>query len=108
MLVKIKDFRDVEIEIKNALYLHVKKRHPDVFRILGISNENSFIQVIKKTVKNPSEVYSDKLGTLYYLHKLNDLYINIVTFKNSAKTIYLVGMKSYRKMRLKKWLSKIF
>jgi len=58
-LIKIKDFRGVEIEIKNALYLHVKKRHPDVFRILGISSESSFIQVIKKAVKNPSEVYKN-------------------------------------------------
>jgi len=50
-LVKIKDFRGVEIEIKDALYFHVEKRHPDVFGILGTSSESCFIQVIKRVVK---------------------------------------------------------
>ena len=50
-MVEIKGFRGVEIEIKDVLCFHVKKRHLDVFGILGISSESSFIQVIKRVVK---------------------------------------------------------
>lgn len=51
MLVEIKGFRGVEIEVKDVLCFHVKERHLDVFGILGISSESSFIQVIKRVVK---------------------------------------------------------
>lgn len=106
--VRVKDFRGVEIEVSSTLYFHVKKRHLDVFKVLGVSDENSFVQAVGKVVRGPNEVYSDGAGTLYYLCKVNDLYVNVIVFKNSIKTVYLLSLRSYRRMRFKKWLFKIY
>ncbi len=37
-----------------------------------------FVRVLERVLGGPSEVYVDEMGAVYYLLKLNDVYLNVV------------------------------
>ena len=104
----VRDYRGIEIVILHTLYLHVRERHRDLLRKLNIQSIDQFINIIRRVLINPSEVYIDDKGSIYYLLRINDLYLNVVVAENVVRTAYLLGMDSYYRMRYRRWRIKIY
>jgi len=50
-------------------------------------------------------VHADKYrgDVKYYLRRINDLWINVVVVSGAVKTAYLIGLKSYKRLKEKRW-----
>ena len=108
MSIIVKDYRGIGIVILQTLYLHVKERHRDLLRKLNIQNMNQFIDIVRRVPTNPSEVYINDEGSVYYLLRINDLYLNVIVVEDIVRTVYLLSMDSYHGMRRRRWRIKIY
>jgi hypothetical protein len=72
----------------------------------GIRKMSELKSVIGQGLADPTEVHSDisQTGIKYYLKKLNDLWLTIITRDTEVKTAYLIGSKTYQRFRAKRWL----
>ncbi len=108
MSIIVKDYRGIGIVILQTLYLHVKERHRDLLRKLNIQNMNQFIDIVRRVPTNPSEVYINDEGSVYYLLRINDLYLNVIVVEDIVRIVYLLSMDSYHRMRRRRWRIKIY
>ena len=99
MSIVVEDYRGTEVVILRVLYYHVGRRHRDFLKRLNIQSLDQFINIIKRVLVSPSEVYVDDKGSIYYLLKTNNFYLNVVVAEGVVRTVYLLGMDSYYRMR---------
>ena len=69
---------------------------------------NQFIDIVRRVLINPSEVYINDKGSVYYLLRINDLYLNVIVVEDIVRTVYLLSMDSYHGMRRRRWRIKIY
>lgn len=108
MSIIVRDYRGTEVVILYVLYHHVRRRHRDFLKRLNIQSLDQFINIIKRVLVSPSEVYVDDKGSIYYLLKTNNFYLNVVVAEGVVRTVYLLGMDSYYRMRYRRWRIKIY
>ena len=62
-------------------------------------------EAIANILQNPDETHVDRFknNVKYYLKRINNLWVNIILEDNTVKTAYLIGSKSYRKFKEKRW-----
>jgi len=51
--------------------------------------------------------FTHVFNAIYYVKKINELYVNIIIYGNVVKTAYLLSHKTYNKMKRKKWIQKL-
>ncbi len=86
---------------------HVARKHPDVLRVLGVSEEG-LVELLSSVVSTPDEVYVDDEGSLFFLLRVGDLRLCMVVRGELARTAYLIGERTYAKMKKKRWLRRLY
>jgi hypothetical protein len=54
-------------------------------------------KLILDVVEVLDEVYMDLFNVKYFLKKINELYINVITADDRVKTAYLISPKTYHR-----------
>ena len=50
-------------------------------------------------------VHVDKYGVRYFLKRIDDYWINVFVVGDTVKTACIIGLKTYRKLRERRWCS---
>lgn len=90
--------------ISGNVLKHVLRRHRDFARVLGVGSVEELRRVIVDVVEVPDEVYVDLFDIKYFLKKINELYVNVIVVNDRVKTAYLIGSKTYHRLRERKWV----
>ncbi len=93
-------------KISEDVLRHIMRRHGyDIRKTLRILTLEELKRIIIDTINNPSEVYQDvhNPDVRYYLKRLGDLWLNVVVRGNEVKTAYLIGAKSYKRFKTRRW-----
>ncbi len=91
------------IVIPEGVVKHVLKKHRDLVVLLGVRDVDELKRVIREVVENPDEVHVDVYGVRYFLKKLDDKWINVVVVGSVVKTAYIIGLRTYLKLRERRW-----
>lgn len=82
---------------------HVIRKHSEVLSLLGLTREG-FVKLLRSSLEEPNEAYMDIHDSRYFLKRLNDLYLNVVVSSDTVRTAYLISLKTYSRMRKRRWL----
>ena len=104
----VRNYRGLEVDVPSDLFFHVKRRHPEVLSVLNVGSELELFRKVASILSRPHEVYVDREGSEYYLFKINKLFVNVVVYKGKVRTIYLLGLESYYRLRSRRWLFRVF
>ncbi len=96
-----------KVRITSAIIQHVTRKHPDVLRILGVS-EDGLVKLLSSAVSAPDEIYVDDEGSLFFLLRADDLRLCVIVREGLARTAYLIGERTYARMRRKRWLRRLY
>lgn len=86
---------------------HIVRKHPQMFSVVGSLREQVESSLIQ-ALQTPKEVFSDTLGSKHFVMKVNELYLNVVVIGGSVKTAWLMGNRSYARMRKARWLHRLY
>ncbi len=96
------------IRVSERTLKHILSKHRDFTVLLGVSSIGELKRLIMDTVTNPSEAYADRHGVKYFLKKIDEHWINVVVAKDAVKTAYIIGLRTYRKLRGRRWLQRLY
>ncbi len=84
---------------------HIFEEHRDLVELLNLYTLEDLRRLLLNTLRSPDETHVDRFrnDVRYFLKKIDDLWINVVVVRNSVKTAYLLGSRSYRKFAEKRW-----
>ena len=105
-LLEVSAYDGTFITLADDVVDHIVRKHSEVLAFLTLMRED-FVNLLCKTLEEPNEVYVDVYKSRYFLKRLNDFYLNVVVSGQSARTAYLIGRKTYSKMRRKRWLRRL-
>lgn len=71
---------------------------------MGLTEE-SFFNMLRGILENPSEAYVDSCG--YFLKSVDDFYLNVVVDEGIVRTAYLITSKTHSRLRRRKWLRRL-
>ena len=91
------------IVIPEGVVKHVLKKHRDFVVMLRVRDVDELKRVIREVVENPDEVHVDAYGVRYFLKRINDKWINIIVTGDSVKTAYIIGLRTYLRLRERRW-----
>jgi hypothetical protein len=94
----------LSIRVPDRVLKHIMSKHRDFTAILNVKGIDELKQLIKDVLESPDEVYSDEYGVKYFLKRINDHWINVVVAEDTVKTAYIIGSRTYRRLRRRKWL----
>jgi len=94
------------ITITEDVIDHVIRKHSEILTLLGLTKEE-FVSLLRSVLEKPHEAYVDAYGSIYFLKRLNKLYLNVVVGEKTVKTAYLIDSKTYSRMRRKRWLRRL-
>jgi hypothetical protein len=95
------------ITITDEVIDHIQRKHPEMLSSEGFTREQLFSSILQ-TLEKPSEVYLDGRRSRYFLRKLNQLCLNIIVVRDTVKTAYLMGERTYARMGKIKWLRRLY
>lgn len=91
------------IVIPEGVVKHVLKKHRDFVVMLRVRDVDELKRVIREVVENPDEVHVDAYGVRYFLKRINDKWINVIVTGDSVKTAYIIGLRTYLRLRERRW-----
>ena len=91
--------------IPKSVLNHIYDEHKDLVETLKIRSIMELREAIANILQNPDKTHVDRFknNVKYYLKRINNLWVNIILEDNTVKTAYLIGSKSYRKFKEKRW-----
>lgn len=91
------------IVIPEGVVKHVLKKHRDFVVMLRVRDVDELKRIIREVVENPDEVHVDAYGVRYFLKRINDKWINVIVTGDSVKTAYIIGLRTYLRLRERRW-----
>ena len=84
---------------------HIRKRYGDWIRTLGLSNNEEIRRYIIQALIKPDEIYYDieRDDVRYFLRKINDKFLCIITIATKIATAYLISERKYEKYKERRW-----
>ena len=91
--------------VSESTLRHIYEEHEDLIETLKLKSLTELREVIMSVLRDPHEVYADtrRDDVRYYLRKINDLWINVIVVSGTVRTAYLIGLKSYKRLKEKRW-----
>lgn len=77
------------------------------FFVVGLDKEQ-LVSYLTRAWQAPKEVFLDSLGSRHFIMDVDELYLNVVVIGNSVKTAYLIGKRTYARMRKARWLRRLY
>ena len=100
--IGIQKLECMSIKIPDDVIDHILKKHKDLTVILNIKSEDQLKTVIKDVIESPDEIHMNAYGVHYFLKKINNKWINVIVVDDIVKTAYIIGMKTYNRLR-RRW-----
>lgn len=86
---------------------HIVRKHPQMLSIVGLDRER-LVTHLTRALEAPKEVFLDTLGSKHFILDVDELYLNVVVIEHSVKTAYLMGKRTYARMRKARWLRRLY
>jgi len=106
-LHQVKAYDGALVIVPDEVIDHIVRKHPEMLSLAGFMKER-LISSIAQTLEKPNEVYVNARRSKYFLKKLDDLYLNVIVVGDRVKTTYLMGGRTYTRMRKMKWLHRLY
>ena len=106
-LYQVKAYDGALVIVPDEVIDHIVRKHPEMLSLAGFMKER-LISSIAQTLEKPNEVYVNARRSKYFLKKLDDLYLNVIVVGDRVKTTYLMGGRTYTRMRKMKWLHRLY
>ncbi|MEM4970838.1 MAG: hypothetical protein QXE01_06260 [Sulfolobales archaeon] len=89
----------MSIRIPDRVLKYIMSKHRDLTVMLSMRSVDELRQLIKRILESLDEVYSDAYGVKYLLKKIDEHWVNVVVAEDALKTAYIIGVKTYRRLR---------
>jgi hypothetical protein len=86
---------------------HILRKHPQMVSAVGFTEEG-LVSSLVRALESPNEVFLDTLGSRHFVLDVGELYLNVVVIGGSVKTAYLIGKRTYARMRKARWLRRLY
>jgi 3-keto-L-gulonate-6-phosphate decarboxylase len=96
------------VVVSESVLKHILRKHRDFVKLMGLESIETLEKIIRWVVEAPDEVYADLLGTKYFLKKIDELHVNVVVVNDRVKTAYLIGPETYRRLRERRWVRRLY
>ena len=106
-MTEVKAYDGVQITLSAQTIDHVLRKHPQMLSIVGFTREE-FVSTLVRALESPKEVFLDTLGSRHFILNVGELYLNVVVVGGSVKTAYLIGNRTYARMRKARWLRRLY
>jgi len=106
-VIEIRAYDGSLILLSSEVVDHIVRKHPQMFSIVGFSKDQIVITLIH-ALETPSEVFLDTLGSKHFIKEVGDVYLNVIVIEDSVKTAYLIGNRTYARMRRARWLRRLY
>ncbi len=104
---KVRAYDESQVTITREVLDHIQRKHPQMFSMVGLSREQ-LVSSLVQALGNPDEVYVDTSGSRYCVKRIDALYLNVIVVGETVKTAYLMGNRTYRRMRKTRWLRRLY
>jgi hypothetical protein len=104
---EVKAYDGAKISLSAGAIDHVLRKHPQMLSIVGFTREE-LVSTLVRALESPSEVFLDTLGSKHFILNVGELYLNVVVIGGSVKTAYLIGNRTYARMRKARWLRRLY
>lgn len=104
--MKVRAYDGTSITVTEDVVDHVVRKHSEMLSLLGLTRKG-FVKLLCNALEEPNEVYVDVYDSRYFLKKLDDLCLNVIVGEETVKTAYLISLKTYSRMRRKRWLRRL-
>jgi len=94
------------VTLDPAIISHIIRKHPDALLMLN-SDEHRLPHEIERAIESPDEIFTDRHGSVMFLRKAGNLFLNVVVRDRLVRTAYLIGQRTHSKMRRNKWLQRL-
>jgi hypothetical protein len=95
------------VSVPGEVVDHIERKHPEMLSVMGLA-KHQLISFIVEALEALRQVYVDTDGSRYFLKNLNDLYLNVVVARGTAKTAYLMSQRTCRRMGKTRWLRRLY
>lgn len=95
------------IIIAHEVIDHILGKHPQMLSVGGLT-KMALISSMTQALKRPTEVFLDNRGSRHFVLRIGELYLNVVEVDGQVKTAYLMGNRSYVRMRKARWLRRLY
>jgi hypothetical protein len=104
---QIKAYDGSIIILSSEVIDHIVRKHPQMFSIVGFDREQIVTSLIR-ALETPNEVFLDTLGSRHFVMQVDELHLNVIVIGDSVKTAYLIGNRTYARMRKTRWLRRLY
>lgn len=96
-----------QVSLSREAVDHILRKHPQMLSAVGFTKEK-LVSSLVRALESPNEVFLDTLGSRHFVLNVGELYLNVVVIGGSVKTAYLIGKRTYARMRRARWLRRLY
>lgn len=104
---EVKAYDGSRLVISAEVIDHIVRKHPQMISAVGLRQEQ-LVSYLTRALQAPKEVFLDTLGSRHFVTAVDELYLNVIVIGDSVKTAYLIGKRSYARMRKARWLRRLY
>jgi hypothetical protein len=104
---EVKAYDGSQVVITPEVIDHIVRKHSQMLSIVGFGKEQLLSSLIR-ALESPMKVFLDARGSRYFILRADDLYLNVIVIRGSVKTAYLIGERTYARMRKARWLRRLY
>lgn len=104
---EVKAYDGSRIILSAEVIDHIVRKHPQMVSAVGLAREE-LVSALVRALESPKEVFLDTIGSRHFILNVGELYPNVVVIEDSVKTAYLIGNRTYARMRKARWLRRLY
>ncbi len=104
---EVKAYDGSRVVVTAEVIDHIVRKHPQMLSIAGFGKEQ-LLPSLFRALESPTKVFLDAHGSRYFILKAGDLYLNVIVIRGSVKMAYLIGERTYARMRKARWLRRLY
>ncbi len=106
-MTEVRAYDGSQVVVTGEAIDHIARKHPQMLSIVGFGKEQ-LLSALIQALEDPTKVFLDARGSRYFILKAGDLYLNVIVIRGSVKTAYLIGERTYARMRKARWLRRLY
>lgn len=104
---EVKAYDGSRIILSAEVIDHIVRKHPQMVSAVGFAREQ-LVSYLTRALEDPKEVFLDTLGSRHFIMEVDELYLNVVVIGDSVRTAYLIGKRTYARLRKARWLRRLY
>jgi hypothetical protein len=97
------------VVVSESVLKHILRKHRDFAKLMGLESIEALEKIIRwgcRGTRRSIRGFARQQSTS--LKKIDELHVNVVVVNDRVKTAYLIGPETYRRLRERRWVRRLY